>query len=148
MAIIIFPDFQKSQTNFFLHFLFFFVYNMLWFSVCSAALQWESVVQQSQLSSDKWWGPSLLYCLTVSEIQIIHVRLKNYHFMWQDVADIYRVGLPTIIMQQSEALWHCSKPYSSWCFRNSSCLFWYLLQTVKISWWCRSMDWDRLPYLL
>ena len=30
---------------------------------------------------------------------IIHVRLKNYHFMWQDVADIYRVGLPTIIMQ-------------------------------------------------
>lgn len=30
---------------------------------------------------------------------IIHVCLKNYHFMWQDVADIYRVGLPTIIMQ-------------------------------------------------
>ena len=30
---------------------------------------------------------------------IIHVRLKNYHFMWQDIADIYRVGLPTIIMQ-------------------------------------------------
>lgn len=30
---------------------------------------------------------------------IIHVRLKNYHFMWQDVAAIYRVGLPTIIMQ-------------------------------------------------
>lgn len=30
---------------------------------------------------------------------IIHVRLKNYHFMWQDVADIYQVGLPTIIMQ-------------------------------------------------
>ena len=30
---------------------------------------------------------------------IIHVRLKNYHFSWQDVADIYRVGLPTIIMQ-------------------------------------------------
>ena len=30
---------------------------------------------------------------------IIHVRLKNYHFKWQDVADIYRVGLPTIIMQ-------------------------------------------------
>ena len=29
---------------------------------------------------------------------IIHVRLKNYHFMWQDVADIYQVGLPTIIM--------------------------------------------------
>ena len=29
----------------------------------------ESVVQQSQLSSDKWWGPSLLYCLTVSEIR-------------------------------------------------------------------------------
>ena len=30
---------------------------------------------------------------------IIHVRLKNYHFKWQDVADIYKVGLPTIIMQ-------------------------------------------------
>ena len=30
---------------------------------------------------------------------IIHARLKNYHFSWQDVADIYRVGLPTIIMQ-------------------------------------------------
>lgn len=30
---------------------------------------------------------------------VIHVRLKNYHFRWQDVTDIYRVGLPTIIMQ-------------------------------------------------
>ncbi len=30
---------------------------------------------------------------------IIHVRLKNYHFRWQDVAAIYRVGLPTIVMQ-------------------------------------------------
>ena len=30
---------------------------------------------------------------------VIHVRLKNYHFRWQDIADIYRVGLPTIIMQ-------------------------------------------------
>ena len=30
---------------------------------------------------------------------VIHVRLKNYHFRWQDVADIYRVGLPTIVMQ-------------------------------------------------
>ncbi len=30
---------------------------------------------------------------------VIHVRLKNYHFKWQDVADIYKVGLPTIIMQ-------------------------------------------------
>ncbi len=29
----------------------------------------------------------------------IHVSFKNYHFDWQDVADIYRVGLPTIIMQ-------------------------------------------------
>lgn len=28
---------------------------------------------------------------------IIHVRLKNYHFMWQDVADIYRVGLPASV---------------------------------------------------
>ena len=26
-------------------------------------------MQQSQLSSDKWWGPSLLYCLTVSTSQ-------------------------------------------------------------------------------
>lgn len=30
---------------------------------------------------------------------LIHVNFKNYHFNWQDVADIYRVGLPTIIMQ-------------------------------------------------
>lgn len=30
---------------------------------------------------------------------VIHVHFKNYHFKWQDVADIYRVGLPTIIMQ-------------------------------------------------
>lgn len=30
---------------------------------------------------------------------LIHVDFKNYHFDWQDVADIYRVGLPTIIMQ-------------------------------------------------
>lgn len=30
---------------------------------------------------------------------LIHVSFKNYHFDWQDVADIYRVGLPTIIMQ-------------------------------------------------
>lgn len=30
---------------------------------------------------------------------LIHVQFKNYHFEWQDVLDIYRVGLPTIIMQ-------------------------------------------------
>ncbi|MGN0353818.1 MAG: MATE family efflux transporter [Muricoprocola sp.] len=30
---------------------------------------------------------------------VIHVNLRNYHFRWQDVTDIYRVGLPTIIMQ-------------------------------------------------
>lgn len=30
---------------------------------------------------------------------IIHVHLKNYRFSWKDVADIYRVGLSTIIMQ-------------------------------------------------
>lgn len=30
---------------------------------------------------------------------LIHVRFKNYHFDWRDVVDIYRVGLPTIIMQ-------------------------------------------------
>lgn len=29
----------------------------------------------------------------------IHVRLKGYSFLWQDVSDIYRVGLPTIVMQ-------------------------------------------------
>lgn len=28
---------------------------------------------------------------------IIHVHLKGYHFKWQDITDIYRVGLPTII---------------------------------------------------
>lgn len=27
---------------------------------------------------------------------VIHVRLKDYRFLWQDVADIYRVGLPTM----------------------------------------------------
>ena len=30
---------------------------------------------------------------------VIHVSFKGYHFVWKDVADIYRVGLPTIIMQ-------------------------------------------------
>ncbi len=30
---------------------------------------------------------------------VIHVHFKDYHFSPQDVADIYRVGLPTIIMQ-------------------------------------------------
>ncbi len=30
---------------------------------------------------------------------LIHISFKNYHFDWQDVADIYRVGFPTIIMQ-------------------------------------------------
>lgn len=30
---------------------------------------------------------------------LIHVQFRHYHFSWQDVADIYRVGLPTIIMQ-------------------------------------------------
>ena len=30
---------------------------------------------------------------------VIHVRLKGYCFLWQYVADIYRVGLPTIVMQ-------------------------------------------------
>ena len=30
---------------------------------------------------------------------VIHVCLKGYRFLWQDVADIYRVGLPTIVMQ-------------------------------------------------
>ena len=30
---------------------------------------------------------------------VIHVRLNGYRFLWQDVADIYRVGLPTIVMQ-------------------------------------------------
>ncbi len=29
---------------------------------------------------------------------LIHVDFKNYHFDWHDVADIYHVGLPTIIM--------------------------------------------------
>ncbi len=30
---------------------------------------------------------------------VIHVRLKGYRFRWRDVADIYRVGMPTIVMQ-------------------------------------------------
>ena len=51
---------------------------------------------------------------------IIHVRLKNYHFMWQDVADIYRVGLPTIIMQAIGSI-----------MTFVVNLFWYLLQTAK-----------------
>lgn len=29
----------------------------------------------------------------------IHVRFKNYQFLLSDVADIYKVGLPTIVMQ-------------------------------------------------
>lgn len=30
---------------------------------------------------------------------VIHVQLKGYQFLWSDVWDIYRVGLPTIVMQ-------------------------------------------------
>ncbi|MEE0510307.1 MAG: MATE family efflux transporter [Peptococcaceae bacterium] len=30
---------------------------------------------------------------------VIHVRLRGYRFVWQDVVAIYQVGLPTIIMQ-------------------------------------------------
>ena len=30
---------------------------------------------------------------------LIHVQLHDYHFVWQDVAAIYRVGLPTIVTQ-------------------------------------------------
>ena len=30
---------------------------------------------------------------------VIHVHLKDYRFCWKDVADIYRVGFPTIVMQ-------------------------------------------------
>lgn len=33
------------------------------------------------------------------ENPVIHVRFKGYRFIWKDVAAIYRVGLPTIIMQ-------------------------------------------------
>ena len=30
---------------------------------------------------------------------VIHVRVRGYRFRWQDVADIYKVGLPTVVMQ-------------------------------------------------
>lgn len=30
---------------------------------------------------------------------VIHVRFRGYRFRWRDVADIYKVGLPTIVMQ-------------------------------------------------
>ena len=30
---------------------------------------------------------------------LIHVQLHGYHFVWQDVTAIYRVGLPTIVTQ-------------------------------------------------
>lgn len=30
---------------------------------------------------------------------IIHLQFRRYSFVWQDVIDIYRVGLPTIVMQ-------------------------------------------------
>lgn len=30
---------------------------------------------------------------------VLHVHLRGYRFVWKDVAAIYRVGLPTIIMQ-------------------------------------------------
>ena len=35
---------------------------------------------------------------------LIHVHFKNYHFNKQDIFDIYRVGLPTIIMQAIESV--------------------------------------------
>ena len=42
---------------------------------------------------------TIALCLNRVKNPVIHVRLKGYHFVWQDVIDIYRVGLPTIIMQ-------------------------------------------------
>ena len=35
---------------------------------------------------------------------VIHVRLQGYRFLWQDVKDIYRVGLPTIVRQAWKVL--------------------------------------------
>lgn len=42
---------------------------------------------------------------------LIHVDFKNYHFDWQDVADIYRVGLPTeIVIALCGTLIFCTLP--------------------------------------
>lgn len=39
------------------------------------------------LGFNRWKNPS------------IHVRLRGYRFLWSDVVAIYRIGLPTIVMQ-------------------------------------------------
>lgn len=44
-------------------------------------------------------GAIAALCFNRFKNPLIHVRFKNYHFHWKDVADIYKVGLPTIIMQ-------------------------------------------------
>ena len=56
----------------------------------------------ARLSETALTAASLVYSIQFLMIAVgvgTAVGLKNYHFMWQDVADIYRVGLPTIIMQ-------------------------------------------------
>lgn len=44
-------------------------------------------------------GAIAALCFNRFKNPLIHVRFKSYHFYWKDVADIYKVGLPTIIMQ-------------------------------------------------
>lgn len=41
----------------------------------------------SALAFNRWRNP------------VIHVRVRGYRFLWRDVVAIYRVGLPTIVMQ-------------------------------------------------
>lgn len=47
----------------------------------------------------QWLGAIAVLIFNKKRNPIIHVRFKNYHFDWNDVREIYRVGMPTIIMQ-------------------------------------------------
>ncbi len=54
-------------------------------AIATVAGQWLSAA--SALLLNRWKNP------------VIHVRFRGYRFLWSDVKEIYRVGMPTIVMQ-------------------------------------------------
>lgn len=47
----------------------------------------------------QWLGAAAALIFNRRKNPLIHVRFKGYRFSWPDVAAIFRVGLPTIVMQ-------------------------------------------------
>lgn len=47
----------------------------------------------------QWLGAAAALIFNKKKNPLIHVRFKGYRFLWQDAGEIFRVGLPTIIVQ-------------------------------------------------